>query len=67
VRENGSTYFSTGMRERRVMSGKWRPRNVLLRYCDDTELLLGPIRIPVDAVACASSRPTGRAAAGEGF
>jgi hypothetical protein len=53
------------MRERRVMSGKWRPRNVLLRYCDGT--LLGPIRIPVDAVACASSTPTGRAAAGEGF
>ena len=49
------------------MSGKWRPRKVLLRYCDGTELLLGPIRTPVDAVACASSTPTGRAAAGEGF
>ena len=49
------------------MSGKWRPRKVLVRYRDGSELLLGPIRTPVDTVACASSTATRRAAAGEGF
>jgi hypothetical protein len=49
------------------MSGKWRARKVLVRYCDGSELLFGPIRPPLDAVACAWSTQTGRAAGGEGF
>ena len=49
------------------MSGKCRARKVLLRYCDGTELLLGPIRTPVDEAQATASTPTSGAAGGEGF